>query len=262
MKIIKKILLCLISIISIVLLNSCRKTQLDFICGDFIYRVIEVNGEKMAAIRETSDQGTSKKVLIMPEYLDGYRVYGMYDNLPNETVVNSFKGHLHSPNLEKLYLPYKFKINYKIWGNIFFLCDIDENEEIQLGRYANKVFYTSKVNIEGHATSKYISEYIRYTVNADVTYYNNYGDDSIYWIDDYDNEVIKYKPADPVREGYTFDGWYKESECINEWNFETDIVPLKEYIGRTEKNGSFEYSSDYKYLYNETKLYAKWVLNE
>ena len=261
MKIIKKILLCLISIISIVLLNSCRKTQNEFVCGDFIYRVVEIDGEKMAAISATSDQGISKKVLIMPEYLDGYRVYGMYDNMPNRQVMNSFKGHLNSPNLEKLYLPYKFKINYKISGDIFFLCDVEEDEELQLC-WDTKTFYTSKISLENHPTSRSFNPYVKYIFNADVTYYNNYGDDSIYWIDDYDNEVIKYKPADPVREGYTFDGWYKESECINEWNFETDIVPLKEYIGRTEKNGSITYSDDYKYLYNETKLYAKWVINE
>ena len=255
MKIIKKILLCLISIISIVLLNSCRKTQNEFVCGDFIYRVVEIDGEKMAAIRETSDQGTSKKVLIMPEYLDGYRVYGMYDNIPNKQVMNSFKGSLCSPNLEKLYLPYKFKINYKVRGDIFFLCDIDENEEIQLGRYANKVFYTSKVNIEEHSTSKYISEYIRYTVNADVTYYNNYGDDSIYWIDDYDNEVIKYKPADPVREGYTFDGWYKDSEYNEKWDFSKDMVPKKDI---TTIKKEFELTK-YIYNYKETKLFAKFI---
>ena len=32
------------------------------------------------------------------------------------------------------------------------------------------------------------------------------------------------KPTDPVTTDYTFEGWYKESECVNEWNFETDVV--------------------------------------
>lgn len=27
-------------------------------------------------------------------------------------------------------------------------------------------------------------------------------------------------PPNPTKEGYIFDGWYKEPECVNEWNFE------------------------------------------
>ena len=43
------------------------------------------------------------------------------------------------------------------------------------------------------------------------------------------------KPADPATAGYIFKGWFKESECINRWYFDTDVT--------TEKN---------------TILYAKW----
>ena len=32
------------------------------------------------------------------------------------------------------------------------------------------------------------------------------------------------KPTDPTREGYTFEGWYKESSCINAWDFTNDTV--------------------------------------
>jgi uncharacterized repeat protein (TIGR02543 family) len=32
------------------------------------------------------------------------------------------------------------------------------------------------------------------------------------------------KPPDPTRTGYTFGGWYKEEELINEWDFNTDTV--------------------------------------
>ena len=31
-------------------------------------------------------------------------------------------------------------------------------------------------------------------------------------------------PQDPVRDGYDFAGWFKEEECLNEWNFDEDIV--------------------------------------
>ncbi len=44
-------------------------------------------------------------------------------------------------------------------------------------------------------------------------------------------------PANPTRTGYTFKGWYKEKECVNTWNFNTDIVTTN------------------------TTLYAKWTIN-
>ena len=43
------------------------------------------------------------------------------------------------------------------------------------------------------------------------------------------------KPSDPTDQGYTFEGWYKEAECTNAWNFETDTVIA------------------------DTTLYAKWI---
>ena len=43
------------------------------------------------------------------------------------------------------------------------------------------------------------------------------------------------KPSDPTAAGYTFGGWYRETGCTNEWNFDTDTVTAN------------------------TTLYAKWT---
>ncbi|WP_422480937.1 BspA family leucine-rich repeat surface protein, partial [Pleomorphochaeta sp. DL1XJH-081] len=32
------------------------------------------------------------------------------------------------------------------------------------------------------------------------------------------------EPSHPEKEGYSFGGWYKESECLNAWNFDIDVV--------------------------------------
>ena len=48
---------------------------------------------------------------------------------------------------------------------------------------------------------------------------------------------LAIEPADPTKTGYTFAGWYKESGCINAWNFATDTVT------------------------SDITLYAKWNIN-
>lgn len=46
------------------------------------------------------------------------------------------------------------------------------------------------------------------------------------------------RPNNPEKVGYTFSGWYKESSCVNEWNFETETIS------------------------DDITLYAKWISNE
>ena len=90
---------------------------------------------------------------------------------------------------------------------------------------------------------------------ANVSYFFNYDNEEnygYYWVDDFDyGSRIEYVPEDPTREGYTFCGWYKEAECINKWDFDSDTLPEE----------STEISEDGKeeVVYQETKLYAKWV---
>ena len=46
------------------------------------------------------------------------------------------------------------------------------------------------------------------------------------------------EPEDPVREGYTFTGWYKDPACDDLWDVETDTIE------------------------SDTNLYAGWQKNE
>jgi len=88
--------------------------------------------------------------------------------------------------------------------------------------------------------------------NANITYYFNFNTDinhGVYWADDEDyGGLICFIPHSPVRTGYTFAGWYKEPEGINKWDFESDRLPE-------------ELLDDNGVVYQETRLYAKWVKN-
>ena len=63
----------------------------------------------------------------------------------------------------------------------------------------------------------------------------------------YYNSKIVAIPPDPKRKGYTFGGWYKELECINEWDFKTDTLP------------KLKLNENEEIVFQETTLYAKWV---
>lgn len=74
-----------------------------------------------------------------------------------------------------------------------------------------------------------------FTVTFDLNYSGATGAPNTQTVDK-DSTATEPTPA-PTRTDYTFDGWYKEANCENKWNFDTDTV-------------------------NEnTTLYAKWTEN-
>ena len=84
---------------------------------------------------------------------------------------------------------------------------------------------------------------------ANTSYMFNYEDapnNNYFFINNFENgALIENTPYEPLREGYKFDGWYKEPECINKCNFGVDT-----YVEQYDENGEL--------IFNELKLYAKW----
>ncbi len=79
-------------------------------------------------------------------------------------------------------------------------------------------------------------------LKANVSYNLNYDENNYYYIDYYENdEKILYIPPEPQRDGYSFGGWFKESDCINRWDFGTDTLQISEET-------------------QEIQLYAKWIV--
>ena len=65
--------------------------------------------------------------------------------------------------------------------------------------------------------------YAVWTIKNYTVSFNSKGGGSV------SSQTVEYggtlpRPANPTREGYFFGGWYKETGCINEWNFYTDAV--------------------------------------
>ena len=157
----------------------------------------------------------------------------------------------NGPNIQRCYFPHTIKkvmggyinASLKIFycGEVIDLIGLDaEHRDVEIYVPAEKYDLFKSVLSE---------QYFRGSLlKANVSYHLNYGEDNYYYIDYYENgEKIYYIPPLPQRGGYTFGGWYKESDCINAWNFETDTLPQAQY------------DENEKEIYQETKLYAKWI---
>jgi hypothetical protein len=80
--------------------------------------------------------------------------------------------------------------------------------------------------------------------------YDNAFNDGYYWVDSYDNSIVEFIPPNPNRDGYIFGGWFKEKECINLWDFNSDTTGDELIVSRD----SIVYDE-----YLGISLYAKWI---
>ena len=83
-----------------------------------------------------------------------------------------------------------------------------------------------------------ITLYPVWSVNAYTVKFNSSGGSAVGDVQaNYGTKIAA--PDTPVREGYTFAGWYKEVEFTNEWDFDADTVPV-----------------------DGITLYARWTVNQ
>ena len=227
--------------------------------GDFLYSVAyfdeegtQVSKKKGVSsgimIQGLSEEGQEKETLVIPEYIDGINVV----QLGKQGIGRKY---FESDKLKKVFVPFSVVMK----KNVFYYCyNLEKvillSHEIgETSRSGADSFYlTSYHYSEEENTTNFFRYYDGcnyYFSNVSFMYnYDNAANDGYYWIDDCAyGERIEYIPEVPVREGYTFDGWFKESECVSKWNFETDTLP------------EAQYNEDEEEIYKETKLYAKWI---
>lgn len=180
--------------------------------------------------------------------------------------VGKYKGDLNSDNLKKLFItakcdniPTSFHKSHLSscslvwWKDVY--CALSEIEGHIIGYERYKDLMDGNLNL---------SDYIIKLANVSYMYnFDGAEDDGYYWVDSYNNELITFIPPEPTREGYTFNGWYKESECINLWDFETDKTANELIVDyKSVPNYRNDYSPKEPPQYDENdgiKLYAKWI---
>ena len=238
---------------SLTMLTGCWRVGVFeteyFICKD--------TGKETVYILGLTDKGKEQEYLIIPEKINGKIVgIGMFGDRTIFKLTGGEDTSIQSDNLKKVFFmaeerpsvvwdawPHQnwfAKLKNPLIEGVFAMgYDICDNYEL-----AN---YTSENCVQCFSLEPHKVGSVYHEIAANVVYMYNYTgakNKGYYFIDNYELETIKYIPEDPVREGYEFGGWYKESECIHQWDFERDIVPYT-----TNKNGET----------NRVLLYAKWI---
>ena len=220
------------------------------------YIVYNSMGDSYTIVSLT-DLGKSQDYIIIPAYVNGHKVevagVGLHSN--------------NIGNVKKVFISqeintWEYDTLQEDGVKTFILSNYigdDDSEYHYL--YVSSWLYNNlnygnqgETVLEDNKLSYYKAMWFYNYVNvANVSYpynYENSPNEGYYWIDDYNyGEKIIIIPPEPVRDGYIFDGWYKEPECQNKWLFDIDVLPEISY----DENGDV--------VYNETELYAKWVFN-
>ncbi len=147
----------------------------------------------------------------------------------------------------------------------FAVCNRDDDYYYGVpdgGNYP-KILYCTSILYNKHYYEKndkyaYVHEWRngngRYQI-ANTAYMFNYEEapnEGYFFINDFERGgLIENTPYEPLREGYIFGGWYKDSTCTDVWDFSMDKLPEAEY----DEEG-------YVTEFVETKLYAKWIKEE
>ncbi|WP_205694173.1 InlB B-repeat-containing protein [Clostridium sp. JN-9] len=119
-----------------------------------------------------------------------------------------------------------------------------DNEEVIFAKYGSAFTKTGLYDSETYSLLGDISSDLTEISNNFVSFYYKKDYNSIYRVDptkmsqvlfdsqggsdvDYiiaDKDTLIQAPDSPTRPGYTFEGWYKEAECINKWDFAAEKV--------------------------------------
>ena len=249
----KKLFGFFIMLVTLFSLSSCSNGGATHVSGDFQYKINTKTDEVM--LIGFSDEGKEKETIVLPTLIDGKKVTTIGHKVwylissGDGTWTADFSGasyknlYIHSfisiSNVRSgcPLISGSFYASSKIYyGGCFFNTDLKVCEE---NYYQYCYIPTIYKNIE---ESNIISKYN----SANVVYYLNDDTNDTFFVDDCDGTKVNVIPPDPYRDGYKFLGWYKEEECINQFDFENEIIPKKEYDSNNE------------YIFKETSLYAKW----
>lgn len=254
-KLLYKVPLLLCCLIMLCSMSGCfiAESKLPEYDGEYFrYAVRTEKGKKKGYLIGMTELGMEQTELILPQEIDGVPILGI--GYMRKNTWTAPIGRLVSDNLKKLYINFSLD-NWGWEGSVFFdnCYDVSLFNTLKFGSTGDIISYPVYVQIINPEIG-YGTNTVRYTLLANVSYMYNYEfaeNEGYYWVDSYDNETISFIPPEPERSGYAFGGWYKEPECVNAWDFETDKTG-EEIELRSDNFDGYDAN-------DITSLYAKWI---
>ena len=159
-------------------------------------------------------------------------VYYALDNTSEHTI----KANMRISNDYDVWKTYTMNSTGKTYnGKTIYSCTFTDYREylyvLQFQQYDGSNWKSQVVPIDNKWTAKSTyenklytgSEWIDYTYDVTATFNaNGHGTAPNSQTVLNGNKITE--PTAPSEDGYTFGGWYKEAECTNKWNFETDVL--------------------------------------
>ncbi|MBU3160924.1 InlB B-repeat-containing protein [Clostridium frigoris] len=103
------------------------------------------------------------------------------------------------------------------------------------GWYKDNTTFVNLFDFTNTLITKDTTIFAKWTINKYTILFNSQGGSLVSDIGaDYNTSITE--PISPTKTGYIFGGWYKEANCLNEWNFTTSKVT------------------------SNTSLYTKWIV--
>lgn len=187
-------------------LTSCVH-RIETFSTDFF--VFELNHrEKHATAIKLTDLGKEQEVLAIPPSVENYPV--RYIGV--QPILGDRLGALMLTDVQKkIYLP--LSLNNRVGIIEASMMDAVLNISSPSEDLINSIKRFYEADLYYLTESTKLNTF--FMLNFDSSENEGY-----YWMD-YNNGSNPYIiPSDPVREGYTFEGWYYEEECISLWNNE------------------------------------------
>ena len=244
----KRLVAALICITLLSCITSCGLGEQNkkVIDENFYCKVIDENNIAIGGLKTYPESG----VVFFPERIENYTVsrLGFSLGIGGNGEFSAYSNGENSIMIKRCYVPHTIKevdsdyMKPPALLKIFYCGEVIDFRGFEDGSRGCEIYLPAeKYELFKEIQEKYFSGIL---LKANVSYHLNYDEDNYYYVDYYENgEKILYIPPIPQRDGYTFGGWFKEAECINQWNFDNDTLQISEET-------------------QEIKLYAKWVVEQ